>query len=320
MPLPAIAAAAYFGGWRMGALATLATTSLAFFGPWNSTWSLAPPTAMQCARLWGFFATGLLFSGLAELNHRYEGALVREDVSASTWSCGCVRRTRRKMSFWVSFTWIAHAAHHDRRECGVLVRNDGKLHDEVRIDALNDIVSSSERLSHIINDMLVLARADDGAALEIELVRPERIVQKVVAERGEGIRTPIHFHVAPYDGYAQIDESALGQIVENLVNNALKYSSAESPIKVTVRGTDDQVLVSVRDRGIGVSQHDARQMFTPFYGSEAAASRAGGLGLGLAVCKRLADAMDASLWVDPREGGGTAFTIALPKVPDEEWS
>jgi signal transduction histidine kinase len=98
------------------------------------------------------------------------------------------------------------------------------------------------------------------------------------------------------------------------ITNAEKYSQPDQPIEVTAAGEADQVVVTVMDRGRGVALEEAELIFTPFYRSS---TKEGipGMGIGLAVCKRLMQAQGGTISILPREGGGSSFLIRLAAAP-----
>ncbi len=128
----------------------------------------------------------------------------------------------------------------------------------------------------------------------------------------------VRAHAAPNCGLALAHAGGLEQILENLLHNAAKYSPREKPIDIVTRRADGEVLISVHDRGIGIAAGDVDAMFQPFYRSEAAAARAAGMGLGLAVCQRLISAMSGRIWAERRSGGGTVVTLALPQATEDD--
>jgi signal transduction histidine kinase len=104
--------------------------------------------------------------------------------------------------------------------------------------------------------------------------------------------------------------------MENLLSNADKYSPAHSDIEVVLSVDDVEACVSVLDRGIGIGEADADKLFTPFYRTDAAKSHANGIGIGLAVCKRVIDSQGGRIWARPRKGGGSEVAFALPLASD----
>ena len=107
------------------------------------------------------------------------------------------------------------------------------------------------------------------------------------------------------------------EVFINLLSNAEKYSPPEEPIEVRLRRVGDHVEASVLDRGPGIAEDEVHAIFQPFYRSPVTSGSALGLGLGLAVCKRLIEIQGGHIWVAPRQGGGSAFAFALPlsRVP-----
>ena len=110
------------------------------------------------------------------------------------------------------------------------------------------------------------------------------------------------------------DEEALGQILDNLVDNAIKYSAEGASVRVTWSAMAEGVSLRVEDTGPGIPERDLPRIFERFYRADKARSRAlGGTGLGLAIVKHLAQSMNGSIRAASRVGHGTAFTLTLPR-------
>jgi two-component system sensor histidine kinase KdpD len=108
-------------------------------------------------------------------------------------------------------------------------------------------------------------------------------------------------------------ETLIAMLVENLISNADKYSPPASPIEVLLRTSDEhEAEVHVRDNGIGVSETELPNLFTPFYRTTTARKYARGMGLGLAVCKRIVEAHGGRIWVTRRPEGGSDFAFSMP--------
>ena len=205
-----------------------------------------------------------------------------------------------------------------RGNASVLVSRRHELEDAAREVALRDIVSESDRLHRIVENLLFLARAEQGQLPEAEPIILRYIVAKTVARHREthpgrvfevhekGDPKPVVFH----EGY-------LEQVLENLISNAEKYSPRDRPIVIEIERSSDEVTIKVLDEGIGIS-NDTKRIFEPFYRSESAVIRAEGLGIGLTVCKRLVEAQGGRMWAQPRAGGGSEFGFALPISPEFE--
>lgn len=196
----------------------------------------------------------------------------------------------------------------------LLLRRSDVLGDDDKKQALADIVSETERLQQIIENLLVLSRMDAGRELKAEPLHLPRLVQQVVTsfERSVPGRT-ITLTVAEAVPIASGEPALVTHVLENLLSNATKYSPPAATVTISV-GTNQrkQPEVTVIDQGIGFSEEDAAQLFTPFYRSRAASLKAGGMGLGLAVCKRILEVQGGSIEARSRPEGGAEFRFALP--------
>ncbi len=203
---------------------------------------------------------------------------------------------------------------------------DGAAEDpEHRGTFLERISDQADRLNALILDLLSLARIESGEeAFEMRAV----LLQPAVADclerhraRAEAKRQQLAAE-APADANslaAWVDEEALGQILDNLVENAVKYTPEESRITVRWRIDGDQVELEVADTGQGIPEADLPRIFERFYRVDKARSREmGGTGLGLAIVKHLAQAMKGSVRASSRVGQGTTFVVRLPLAVEAE--
>jgi signal transduction histidine kinase len=109
------------------------------------------------------------------------------------------------------------------------------------------------------------------------------------------------------------DLTRVERIVDNLIDNAIKYSPGGGKVTVSARQNGGEILVSVRDEGIGISATDAEKLFRPFQRLESVVGTAiQGVGLGLVVCRRLVEAHGGSIWVESEPGKGSTFRFTLP--------
>jgi signal transduction histidine kinase len=203
-----------------------------------------------------------------------------------------------------------------RGNAGVLAGKTSQLDEAARQEALVDIVHESERLHRIIENLLLLARAEQGIAPEAEPLLLIRVARKVVErhrQRYPGRPFEIVEHQEPRP--VVFSEASLEQVIENLITNAEKYSPASEPIVIDVERLPHEVRIRVLDNGPGLKQ-DAERLFEPFYRSAGSSGRAEGLGIGLAVCKRLVEAQNGRIWATNRPEGGSEFGFALPLIDD----
>ncbi len=201
-----------------------------------------------------------------------------------------------------------------------LLRDRGRrLAEPVRRSMVADIAEDAERLLGIIENLLILARMDsgDGLAAEPQLLgRAVRRAADVFTHRHPSRKVSVT--VEPGDSIVEADATSLDLVVGNLLGNAHKYSPLGQGIEVEVGRADasGEAIVRVNDRGIGLGPDDPNELFSPFRRGDAARARAGGMGIGLAVCRRLVEGFGGRIWAEPREGGGSSFTFSLPITPD----
>lgn len=201
----------------------------------------------------------------------------------------------------------------------VLQLRGEKLSQDVRESATEDIRNEAERLHRIVDNLLVLARMERGQRADAEPVLMRRLVQSIVNDHMR--RFPHRTIRVQAEGPGQPimgEPVYLEQIIRNLVSNAEKYSPREEPIDVRIIREGDELQVSVLDRGPGVADEEAERIFTPFYRSSETSAWAGGIGIGLAVCKRLVEAQDGRMWAHRRPDGGSDIGFALPVIAEDE--
>ena len=165
--------------------------------------------------------------------------------------------------------------------------------DDLTRQALQDVLEGTDRLWHLVSDVLDYGRLADGKPLATE---PEDVGDGVVAE---------------------VNHAALRHIMENLEDNAAKYAPGAPPER-RVRAEGDWVYIDVMDRGPGMSAEERAKAFDRFWRADNSTARTtGGCGLGLSIARLLARAQGGDLTVAPREGGGTVFTVKLRKVVEK---
>jgi two-component system phosphate regulon sensor histidine kinase PhoR len=204
-----------------------------------------------------------------------------------------------------------------RGNAEILLRRGDALDEETRRQSVQDILLDSERLQSIIENLLLLSRLEHPQDLPLDPLYVARAVERVVTDytrRASG--REVRF-VDNSDGAVALAEvTYIEQIMRNLFSNAVKYSPLGAPIDVVVESTRDEVLVRVLDQGPGVAPEEAEAIFTPFYRSARTASHAHGVGVGLAVCQRMAEALGGRMWCVSHDGGGE-FILSLPRAGDE---
>jgi PAS domain S-box-containing protein len=198
-----------------------------------------------------------------------------------------------------------------------LDRDDIKLAGGVRTKLLNVIVEESERLAAIINDLLLASQLDAGR-LEAHIESCDaRVLTKSVVEAArthlpEGVRLelgPIAAEVPP----VAADESQLRQVLDNLIDNAIKYSPAGGDVQLTVEAVEEVVRFAVADSGLGIPALEQRRIFEKFYRLDPDMTGGiGGTGLGLYIAQELVRRVDGRIWVEPNGDQGSIFYVEVP--------
>jgi two-component system phosphate regulon sensor histidine kinase PhoR len=196
--------------------------------------------------------------------------------------------------------------------------------DEVNVRFLRQIDEQANRLDRLILDMLSLARLESGQ--EVYRHRPLTLTSVIRAcvephrDRAETKGLTLALDLEALDETAQVraDEEAVRQIVDNLIDNALKYTPEGGNIRVSGRSEDRTIVLEVADTGVGIPRDDLPRVFERFYRVDRARSRAlGGTGLGLSIVKHLVQSLGGQVAVSSRVGSGSTFTVRLPRVrPD----
>jgi PAS domain S-box-containing protein len=178
---------------------------------------------------------------------------------------------------------------------------------------VGDIAAEAERLLGIVENLLLLTRLDSGTYVDPEPQVMAHVIRLTVeAFRHNQPDRPITLQHEPRHLIVDADLPLLDLLLTNLLTNAHKYSPPSASIDVVVGSDDEEAVVRVLDRGIGLVDVAPGQLFTPFYRSAQARATTGGLGIGLAACRRVAEALGGRIWATAREGGGSEFAFALP--------
>ena len=199
----------------------------------------------------------------------------------------------------------------------LLQTHGSELDDDVRASMIADIATDADRLHSIIENLLHLTRLGSGARLELEPQVLDRAVEQAVASfRARNPDRTVEVSSERPRAIIEGDDTYITLLLENLLNNAVKYSPHGSPVEVEITTAGDEVMVEVLDRGIGLDDVDTGRLFEPFFRAEPARTAANGLGIGLALCQRIVAALGGRIWARPRDGGGAAVGFALPVAPE----
>lgn len=190
----------------------------------------------------------------------------------------------------------------------------------------------TDRMIRMINDLLSLSRMDRGTAkIELEWVNLNDFLSHILdrfdmivksdSKNGKKKKYSIKRLLGNQALWVEIDTDKMMQVIDNIMNNAIKYSPDGGVITVRLIQSQDRVVLSIADQGLGIPRKDLDKIFDRFYRVDKARSRAqGGTGLGLAIAKEIVEAHKGRIWADSSEGKGSTFFISLPYEPmsDEE--
>lgn len=209
---------------------------------------------------------------------------------------------------------------------------DGAWRDEELAPRFLEVAQSeTDRMIRMIQDLLHLSRIDSGKSeLNKELIDLGALFMQVL-NRFEMLLaseeySDNNYHLENYlideAVFVDIDPDRITQVLDNIMNNAIKYSPDGGTIISRMVVSENEVIISIKDEGMGIPAEDLEFIFHRFYRVDRARSRAmGGTGLGLAISREVIEQHDGRIWAESVEGEGTTFFIALPYVPfeEEEW-
>ncbi|AQW21146.1 cell wall metabolism sensor histidine kinase WalK [Lentilactobacillus curieae] len=183
----------------------------------------------------------------------------------------------------------------------------------------------TDRMIRMINDLLTLSRMESGTQkMETEMVNINELFNYVLNRFDMIIKKDDHpektYSIKRYftkrDLWVELDTDRFTQVLDNIMNNAIKYSPDGGIVTCRLYETRNKVIMSISDQGLGIPRKDLPHIFDRFYRVDKARSRKqGGTGLGLAISKEVVEALGGQLWAESIEGKGSTFYIALPYEP-----
>jgi signal transduction histidine kinase len=202
-----------------------------------------------------------------------------------------------------------------------LLQPDLEFEESDRLTLLEVVDRQGERLRQLIEDLLVAARIESAQIQPvISPVSLSGLAKQVV--EGLGSRAATHrfvYDVSGDPGAVDTDERRAYQILSNLVDNALKYSVPDSTITLRVRAAPGGAEIAVQDEGDGIPVDEQGRIFDRFFQVDQTSTRAvGGTGLGLYICRRLADVIGAKIDLEHSDENGSTFTLWIPSTPPAE--
>ena len=209
--------------------------------------------------------------------------------------------------------------------------SDGAWKDkDIAPQFLTVIQNETNRMIRMINDLLSLSRMDSGTTkLNLEYVNIKELFNYIlnrfdmIIKKDENDQNSKKYTIERYftdkDLWVEIETDKFTQVIDNIMNNAIKYSPDGGVITTRLLETHNHVILSISDQGLGIPRKDLGRIFDRFFRVDKARSRKqGGTGLGLAISKEVINLLGGQIWVDSIEGQGSTFYISLPYVPYEE--
>jgi K+-sensing histidine kinase KdpD len=318
----AVVATALFAGPRAGLLATTLSVPAALVLVFPQA-NEHPGTSRELVRLALYVAICLPIIGLAHLRrqadqrHIDSETRLRAALDLSEHISQELRETNEAKDEFLSM--ISHELRTPTTTivAGAHLLNKGTLNPMTQREVVADVYQESQRLELIIENLLAVGRENLAGEQIREPISLPGMIAKVANShrrlRGREVAINVQKGIPVMTGVPVYVELVL----RNLLDNAVKYSPEGTPISIVATGDDAGALVSVLDRGPGVPESEVEHIFEDFYRSERTAMQASGVGMGLAVCKRLIEAQGNRIWARLREGGGLQVTFSLHAYDEE---
>jgi len=221
--------------------------------------------------------------------------------------------------------FAAIVSHELKGPLSAVQQNMFVLEQELAGTASEDQKRRLDRMKTRIKDLLQLVdRWLRGMSVDIEAMKEnyqplavssaiEKAVESVLPQ---AVRKDIEIVTSVEESAGQVmgDEGALTEALVNVLGNAVKYSPTESKVSIAWERKDNQVVISVSDTGVGISEEDLPFIFNGLYRAKSAEGAESGLGVGLAISRRIIEAHDGSISVQSKLGEGSTFVITLPAI------
>jgi len=184
---------------------------------------------------------------------------------------------------------------------------------EMQKEALNTAASEADRTVQLLQDLLDLARADSGRIqFQFENIVLNGLIQEVVDMAEQYSNRNISLDLTTQIINVKADSNRLKQVLLNLIDNAVKYSDSETPVTVCLLKHQNQAVIQVSDKGVGIPLQQQGRIFERFFRVDESRNRAGGTGLGLSIVKTLIEGMGGNITLRSQLNEGSTFRINFP--------
>ena len=224
--------------------------------------------------------------------------------------------------------FLGMAAHDLRNPLHAMLTYSAYLHDEwssisedEQREFTGEIYAACQFMAGLVDDLLDIAKIESGQLhLEYDVIDLVKLVQRAVA-RNQIIATKKQIKInlqADALPAAVVDSAKFEQILNNLLNNAIKFSPPGSQVSVRLGNQSPCLLLEVADQGVGMSSEDQAQLFRPFQRGRKGTAGEKSTGLGMAIVKRIVDGHGGKIWVESELGRGSTFFVSIPIQPSDE--
>jgi two-component system sensor histidine kinase KdpD len=196
-----------------------------------------------------------------------------------------------------------------------LLQPDVIFDEQTRRDFLVSIDKDADTLTRLVDDLLIMSRLEANA-LEVRK-KPHKLIDVIssIKDRLDNLtaKHPLHINFPDDMPLVEIDDVRIGEVLTNLVENAVKFSDDNTNIYIKAYTSNKEVIVSVADEGVGIPPELYQRIFERFFqGDGRRAGRRKGTGLGLAICQGIINAHGGKIWVESQPGKGAKFSFSLP--------
>jgi two-component system, OmpR family, sensor histidine kinase KdpD len=196
------------------------------------------------------------------------------------------------------------------------VATPNKMDPGTRLELIRSAGKQAARLNHLVENLLDMTRLESGAMrLNRELIDVEDLLGTVVRQVGKHSEHPIEIIIRDEIPLMMIDGVLVAQVLENLIDNACKYSVAGRPIRISAKIVGSQLELAVRDSGIGIPPADLERVFDKFYRVQRQ-DKIVGTGLGLSICKGIVEAHQGRIWAQNNQDQGVSIFFTLPLMQE----
>ena len=270
--------------------------------------------------IWTFavmFAVAMIISHLT-IRLREEAETAREGERHSAWLMEKAKKAEIEAEGERLRSALLSSVSHDFRtpltaivgSAGALLEKETIHKDPASKELLENIQSEAERLSHLVQNLLEVTRLESGAVrIQKESYPFEEVVGNVLERLKKALDRRIVKVDIPEDlPLVPMDATLVGQVLYNLLENAIRHTPPKSRVDITANGEEGSVQITVADQGTGLEKDELERVFDKFYHGKASP----GAGLGLAICRAVVNAHGGKIWAENRPGGGAVFRFTLP--------